>query len=141
MTAFKATRLGAPMEFTVSVPADLPAVNADKDAVAGALLNLLQNAFKYTGEPKRIDLAATSDGREVVFEVRDNGIGIERRDLGRVFDRFFRADNLLTRATEGTGLGLSIAQRIARAHGGRITVDSVLGKGSTFRIHLPAGDA
>ena len=105
---------------------------------SGALLNLLQNAFKYTGDDKRIVLRAVKDDGEVVFEVEDNGMGIPRREHKRVFDRFYRVDNLLTRTTEGSGLGLSIAQRIVQAHGGRITVDSTAGGGSTFRIHLPA---
>jgi signal transduction histidine kinase len=77
------------------------------------------------------------DEGQVVFEVEDNGVGIARRELKKVFDRFYRVDSLLTRSTEGSGLGLSIAQRIVAAHGGRISVDSTVGKGSTFRIHLP----
>ncbi len=139
--AFRAQRVGAQMDFTVEAAPGLPKVNVDKDAVAGAVLNLLQNAFKYTGAEKRIGLKAHGDAKHVVIDVEDNGVGIERRDLRRVFERFFRVDTLLTRTTEGTGLGLSIAQRIVQAHGGRISVDSTLGKGSTFRIHLPAAQA
>lgn len=120
------------------VQEDLPKVFVDSAAMSEALLNLLQNAFKYTGPEKRIALRAVRDGGEVVFEVEDNGVGIARREQKRIFDRFYRVDSLLTRVTEGSGLGLSIAQRIAAAHGGRISVDSTVGKGSTFRIHLPA---
>jgi len=70
--------------------------------------------------------------------VEDHGVGIAKRDRKRVFDRFYRVDNLLTRQTEGSGLGLSISRRIIEAHGGKLTVKSELGKGSTFTIHLPA---
>jgi signal transduction histidine kinase len=73
----------------------------------------------------------------VVIEVEDNGVGIPPRDRKRIFERFYRVDNLLTRRTAGSGLGLAIARRIVEAHGGRIHVRSELGKGSCFSIHLP----
>jgi two-component system phosphate regulon sensor histidine kinase PhoR len=126
------------MDFTVTVDEGLPRVEVDQEAVAGALLNLLQNAFKYTGADKRIRLRARQDGPGVAIDVGDNGSGIAPRDKKRIFERFYRADTLLTRHTEGTGLGLSIAQRIAVAHHGKITVESQLGQGSTFSLHLPA---
>jgi signal transduction histidine kinase len=135
--SFRLQRAEAGLDFRVEVPPDLPPVRADADAFPGALLNLLQNAFKYSGALKRITLRAVPDEGQVVFEVEDNGVGIARRELKKVFDRFYRVDSLLTRSTEGSGLGLSIAQRIVAAHGGRISVDSTVGKGSTFRIHLP----
>ena len=111
-------------------------VEVDREAMAGALLNLLQNAYKYSGGEKRIELRADARNGGVDIEVEDNGVGIAKRDRKRVFDRFYRVDNLLTRQTEGSGLGLSISRRIVEAHGGRITVRSELGKGSTFTIHL-----
>ncbi len=135
--AFKVQRVGAPMQFETIIDAELPTLLLDKDALSAAVLNLLQNAFKYTQENKRIVLRAVRHGEEVVIEIEDNGVGIPRREQKRVFDRFYRVDSLLTRNTEGTGLGLSIAQRIVQAHDGRISVDSVPGKGSTFRVHLP----
>ncbi len=135
--AFRTQRLGQAMNYQLDVPAGLPRVDVDRDAVAGALLNLLQNAFKYTGDDKQIRLRARAEADQVVLEVEDNGMGIPRRELRKVFDHFYRADNLLTRKTEGSGLGLAIAQRIVKAHGGRISVDSTVGQGSTFRIHLP----
>jgi two-component system, OmpR family, phosphate regulon sensor histidine kinase PhoR len=138
--AFRAQRVGATMSLTVDVEPGLPLVMVDRHAMAGAVLNLLQNAFKYSGDDKRIGLRAVSDGHNVVIEVEDNGVGIARRELKRIFDRFYRVDSLLSRRTEGSGLGLSIAQRIVEAHQGRISVDSTPGKGSTFRIHLAAGE-
>jgi signal transduction histidine kinase len=139
VAAFQAQRVGAQMSFSVDLEPNLPTLLLDQDALAGAVLNLLQNAYKYTGDDKRISLRARQVGPEVVLEVEDNGAGIPRREQRRIFDRFYRVDSLLTRNTEGTGLGLSIAQRIVEAHGGRISVDSTPGKGSTFRVHLPLG--
>lgn len=135
--SFKAQRLNAPMNLEVSVAPGLPEVEVDREAISGALLNLLQNAFKYTGEAKRIAVRALRDDGHVVIEVEDNGVGIPRRELRRIFERFYRVDSSLTRTTEGSGLGLSIAQRIMQAHGGRISVDSTVGHGSTFRLHFP----
>ncbi|MBX7115871.1 MAG: HAMP domain-containing histidine kinase [Myxococcaceae bacterium] len=136
--AFMTQRQGAAMHLKKDIEKALPTVHVDREALVGALLNLLQNAFKYTGDDKHIVIRAKRAGsKEVVLEVEDNGAGIPPRERKRVFERFYRIDNLLTRSTEGSGLGLSIAQRIIIAHGGRIKVESTVGKGSTFSIHLP----
>lgn len=137
LEAFRAQRVGEAVTVKTELAETLPTLELDSAAVEGALLNLLQNAFKYTSEDKRIVLRALVHGDEVVLEVEDNGVGIPRREQKRIFDRFYRVDSLLTRKTEGSGLGLSIAQRIVEAHGGRISLDSTVGGGSTFRIHLP----
>jgi len=143
LDAFRAQRLEQPasLDLAVDVPEGLPWLEVDRDALAGALLNLLQNAYKYTGEEKRIRLEAKVEGRMVAISVTDNGAGISPRDRKRIFERFYRVDNLLTRKTEGSGLGLSIAERIVEAHGGHISVKSELGKGSCFTLHLPAAKA
>ena len=138
VNAFQAQRMGAVMRLSIEVQAQLPLVEVDRDALAGALLNLLQNAFKYTGEDKQISLRARAEGKWVVLSVQDNGVGIPRRERKRIFERFYRVDNLLTRETEGSGLGLAIAHRIIHAHGGKISVESEPGKGSTFTIRLLA---
>jgi signal transduction histidine kinase len=137
LAAFRAQTLDAKITLRTELPADLPRVEGDRDALAGAVLNLLQNAFKYTGEDKQIAVRARPERRAVVIEVEDNGVGIAPRERKRIFDRFYRVDNLLTRRTAGSGLGLAIARRIVEAHGGRIQVRSELGKGSCFSIHLP----
>jgi signal transduction histidine kinase len=109
--------------------------------MAQVVLNLLHNAFKYTGAVKKIELRARREGRMIALEVQDNGIGIRAQDKKRIFERFYRADDLLSRGTEGTGLGLAIAKKIVEAHGGRIELDTKAGEGSTFRVLLPQAKA
>jgi signal transduction histidine kinase len=135
---FRAQQLGT--TYQTEVDEGLPAVAVDRDAMAQAVLNLLHNAVKYTGPDKRIRLRGRrgEKGSGVAIEVADNGVGIRPQERKRIFERFYRADDLLSRHTEGTGLGLAIAKRIVEAHGGRIEVESQEGKGSTFRIELPA---
>jgi len=134
--AYKAQQL--PATYQTELEKDLPPVNVDRDAMAQVVLNLLHNAVKYTGDQKRIRLRARRAGRSVAIEVEDNGPGVRQQDRKRIFERFYRADDLLSRKTEGTGLGLAISKKIVEAHGGRIEVDSKMGEGSTFRIVLPA---
>ncbi len=123
---------------TVAVEPGLPRIDVDPNALGQVLRNLLENAVKYSGDDKRIEISARRHGHRVVIGVSDNGIGLARRELKHIFDRFYRADDLLARRTEGTGLGLSIAKRIVEAHGGRIAVHSRAGQGSTFIFELPA---
>ncbi|WP_163996219.1 sensor histidine kinase [Pyxidicoccus caerfyrddinensis] len=142
VAAFRAQRLEGGVDLKVDVQGSLPRLDVDKDAMAGALLNLLQNAYKYSGpEDRRIVLSVRGGHRHVDLSVEDNGVGIAPKERKRIFERFYRVDNLLTRRTEGSGLGLAIARRIVEAHGGRINVHSELGKGSRFTIHLPVGKA
>jgi len=127
---------------TVHTP-EVPAVSVDRDAIVEALLNLLQNAVKYTPEPRRIVLSATHEGRWVGLTVADNGPGIAPRERRRVFEKFYQADTLLSSPTQkgadrGSGLGLSIVRAVARAHGGRVELESELGEGSRFTVWLPA---
>ena len=138
LDAFKVQRLSDPPQVSCDVAPNLPLVQVDREAMAGALLNLLQNAAKYGGTPNRISVRARAEGSGVAVEVEDNGEGIPSRDRKRIFERFYRVDDLLTRKTEGSGLGLAIAKRIVEAHGGRITLRSELGHGSCFTIHLRA---
>jgi signal transduction histidine kinase len=127
-----------PATYRTEVEAGLPQIMVDRDALAQVVLNLLHNAVKYTGDEKQIRLRARLAGRSVAIEVQDNGPGVRTQDRKRIFERFYRADDLLSRKTEGTGLGLAISKKIVEAHGGKIEVESKLGIGSTFRILLPA---
>jgi len=113
-------------------------VSADPDALRSALDALLENAVKHTEPRDAITLRAYAGGGEIVIEVADEGCGVPPEALGRIFDRFARADTSRTRTQGGAGLGLPIADAIAKAHGGRCTVTSAEG-GATFALRLPVG--
>jgi two-component system phosphate regulon sensor histidine kinase PhoR len=102
-----------------------------------ALVNLLDNAIKYSAQGSVVEVAAAQTEDEVSIMVRDEGCGIEKKHLERLFERFYRVDKGRSRDLGGTGLGLAIVKHIAQAHGGHVTVESTPGKGSTFTIHLP----
>lgn len=116
------------------IPGDAP-VNGDSDSLTEMFLNLIENAVKYSEEKGSVEISLVSNGHYASVEIRDDGRGIREEELGRIFDRFYRADT--SRSSEGTGLGLSIARAIAEIHGGKITVNSEVGKGSSFTIILP----
>jgi two-component system phosphate regulon sensor histidine kinase PhoR len=134
-------RTPAGCDLRVEMSDDLPPVMADPDALGTALINLLDNALKFTPDEKQILVRAYVDDRSVMFAVRDNGTGIPVREQRRIFRRFYRVDQRLARETAGVGLGLSIVALIVRAHGGQIEVSSQPGAGSTFALRLPAVNA
>lgn len=103
-----------------------------------AVANLVDNAIKYSERGAKIRVGAGRHGTDVVVFVEDHGCGIPREHLPRLFERFYRVDKARSRSLGGTGLGLSIVKHIAKAHGGRVSVSSAPGQGSTFRIHMPA---
>ena len=102
-----------------------------------AVVNLVDNAVKYSAEGSAIEVALDEAPDEIVISVSDQGPGVPRDHLPRLFERFYRVDKARSRDLGGTGLGLAIVKHIAQAHGGRVSVDSRVGEGSTFRIHLP----
>ena len=102
-----------------------------------AVVNLLDNAIKYSDPESAVTIAATTQDHEVMIAVVDHGSGIEKRHLSRLFERFYRVDRARSRKLGGTGLGLAIVKHIMQAHGGRVSVESQPGKGSTFTLHLP----
>jgi signal transduction histidine kinase len=122
---------------TLEVEPNLPPLYADEDAVVTAVLNLLDNAYKYTPPDKQIALRVFRKGTDVVFAVEDNGIGISPREQKRIFRKFYQVDRRLARETGGCGLGLSIVEYIVRAHQGSVRVQSRPGAGSTFFLSLP----
>jgi signal transduction histidine kinase len=134
---FRQHRAMGPGELDVSWGEELPEVVVDRAALEQVLLNLLENAVKYSPADKRIRVRVERRGRWVAIDVADHGIGIARSDLRRIFERFYRADDLLARRIEGSGLGLSIAKRIVDGHHGRVRVHSEVGRGSVFTVELP----
>ena len=128
-------RLPASCRLDVDVDPHLPPVLADGERLVTALINLLDNAVKYSPGEQHITIAAQRAGESMVaFAVTDTGIGIAPREQRRIFQRFYRVDQRLSRETSGVGLGLSIVELIARGHGGGVTVRSQPGAGSTFTL-------
>ena len=138
LQAFEPQLLHQPAEVVRDVAPALPPVMAEREALAEAILNLLNNALKYAGPGKQITVAAFAQGPAVIIRVSDNGPGITSRDQKRIFDKFYRARDPLSRTIEGTGLGLAMVKHIVGAHRGRIAVTSELGQGAAFTITLPA---
>ncbi len=110
----------------------------DATLLEQALVNLIDNAIKYSDHDSIVRIRAGREDTEVIIRITDQGPGIHRRHLPRLFERFYRIDKARSRKLGGTGLGLSIVKHIVQAHGGHVSVDSTLGSGSTFTIHLPA---
>jgi two-component system phosphate regulon sensor histidine kinase PhoR len=140
LEAFDTVTLGRARDITVDVADGLPRVLADRAAMVDALVNLLGNAWKYTGDEKRIRVVARAGDGNVRIAVEDNGPGIPKHERRRIFEKFYRSDDRLSRSTEGSGLGLAIVRHVVSAHGGRVELESELGRGSTFTIVLPELD-
>jgi two-component system sensor histidine kinase SenX3 len=113
-------------------------VRGEQPQLGNMVRNLLENAVRYTPAGGKITVALNREGGEAVLSVTDDGIGIPLEAQSRVFERFYRVDRARTRDTGGTGLGLAIVKHVAELHGGAVTVDSELGRGSTFCVRLPA---
>lgn len=129
------------LRISVNLQDSLPDIAADRRRIAEVLQNLLDNAIQYTPPGGQIMVAASSNGNEVTFTVTDTGIGIPQVDQPRIFERFYRVDVARSREVGGTGLGLSIAKHLVEAHGGRIWVESEVGRGSQFHFTVPVFDS
>ncbi len=127
------------LTLTLDVAADLPPLFADPLRLEQVLINLLENAVKYTEPGGQIRLRALLAGEQLELRVEDSGVGIPPTDLVHIFERFYRADKARTREQGGTGLGLSIVKHIAQIHGGSVTAESTYGVGTTIIVRLPLG--
>ena len=121
----------------VNAEENLPDVRVDRDALEQAILNLLHNAMKYSGDSRSIELRLRRKDGRAIIQVVDQGIGIDPKEKEKIFEKFYRIPTGENERTAGTGLGLALVFHIVKAHGGHIEVESVPGKGSIFSIHLP----
>jgi two-component system phosphate regulon sensor histidine kinase PhoR len=134
---FRSAYMGQDRTINLDLPSGLPAIMADRGALEDALINLLANAHKYSPPDQPIAVRVFSDRQYVYIAVEDHGIGIARNEHSRVFDKFYRSDDRLSRSIEGSGLGLAIVQHVATGHRGKITLRSAPGRGSTFTLAIP----
>jgi signal transduction histidine kinase len=128
------------LSLSVELPDKLPPVNIDSRRIGEVLRNLLENAVAHTSKGSTITVAAKQQDNWVEVSVADTGEGIPAKDLPNIFERFYRVDKSRTRATGGSGLGLTIAKRLVEAHGGKIEVQSEVGKGSLFSFTIPTSE-
>jgi signal transduction histidine kinase len=124
-------------EFEQKIDNDLPSIQLDREAIARSLLNLVNNAVKYSSSEKYLGVRLYRTNGNVNLEVADHGIGIPAGEQGKIFDKFYRVCDPLVHNTKGSGLGLSLVRHIIQAHGGEVVVESTPGKGSKFIIILP----
>ncbi len=134
------TRMTAPgeVDFSVEMESSTPIVH-DRQGISAIVLNLLINAYKYTRAEKVISVSLHDRDGKVVIAVEDNGIGIPQRELGRIFDPFYRVDSRLRGKSSGVGLGLAIVRHLVQVHSGEVHVESNEGQGSRFSVCLPVG--
>jgi signal transduction histidine kinase len=123
--------------FEEQIESSIPAVRVDREAIARALVNLVNNALKYSANEKFLGVRLYRDKSVLKLEVSDRGIGIERDEQARIFEKFYRTCDPLVHNTKGSGLGLSLVRHITRAHGGDVEVESSPGRGSRFTMSLP----
>jgi signal transduction histidine kinase len=135
-TSLRSLALEKGLAFTATVPPDIPPAQGDGRRLTQCLMNLAGNALKFTRHG-RVDIDVRLDGESLVYRVSDTGIGIPKDEVENVFAEFRQVDAAITREYGGTGLGLSITKRLVEMHGGRIWVESELGKGSTFFFTVP----
>jgi signal transduction histidine kinase len=127
--------------FEESIDSSLPKVYVDREAIARALVNLVNNALKYSADEKFLGVKLYRENSALKLEVIDRGIGITRREQSKIFEKFYRTGDPLVHNTKGSGLGLSLVRHITQAHGGEIAVESTPGKGSKFTLSLPLAAA
>ena len=126
-------------EHTVSFTAEenIPQITADRERIEQVIVNVLSNSVKYTPVGGKIDVSVRAAEDRISFCVKDNGIGIPEEDQERIFERFYRVEKSRTSEMGGTGLGLAIARELIEAHGGKIQIESQLGKGTAVTVTLP----
>jgi signal transduction histidine kinase/tetratricopeptide (TPR) repeat protein len=131
---FRKGELQKDLKIHAQIPKDIPHLFVDRDALSQALVNLLDNASKFSPDKKEIYVSVKKDEENVIIEVDDRGMGIRQDELNKIFDKFYQGKNTLRQIVKGTGLGLTLVKHTVEAHGGRISVESKVGQGSTFSL-------
>jgi signal transduction histidine kinase len=125
------------LRIETEVAPSLPLVRMDRDSISQAILNLLDNAMKYSDKGTTIRVSLERNGSAVLFKVSDQGRGIPGEDIPRIFLPSYRSSDPENREVPGAGLGLSVVQHVMESHGGKVTVESIIGRGSTFTLAIP----
>ena len=137
LSSYRYQIINSGFDIKTNIPPDLPPVLIDRDAMAQAISNLLDNAIKYSREVKQLSIITERRGSDLSIQITDQGIGIPRAEQAKVFEKFYRVGNGLVHDVKGSGLGLSLVKHIIEAHKGTISVESDIGKGTRFTILLP----
>jgi signal transduction histidine kinase len=137
INSFQNDRIKPGIHISFSNGESIPYVVFDKEAMEQVMRNLLDNACKYSGDSKNVEVEIFTQNQNVVVNITDHGVGISKKDKGKIFDRFYRVGDELTQSVKGSGIGLTIVRQIVEAHNGNIEVESNPGKGSTFSVILP----
>lgn len=135
--AFQKEKIQKEVKIQTQIEKDVPLLSIDKEALSQALNNLLDNAVKFSPAGKEIAVSVRREAENVLIEIEDKGIGIPQEEINKIFDKFYQGQNALKQSVKGTGLGLTLVKHIIEAHGGRISVKSKPGKGSTFSLIFP----
>jgi len=141
LSSYRYQIVNSGFDVQTNIQPDLPPVLIDRDAMAQAISNLLDNAIKYSREVKQLSITTQRRGSDLSIEIADRGIGIPRSEQAKVFEKFYRVGNGLVHDVKGSGLGLSLVKHIVEAHNGTISVESDVGKGTRFTILLPLAAA
>jgi signal transduction histidine kinase len=125
------------MKLIYKKPKDFPVLNIDESKFRQVVMNFADNAIYYSHEDSKIDVKLSVEGKDVVFTVKDTGIGVPKSERDHLFSKFFRATNAKKQRPDGTGVGIYLAKKVVDAHGGQIIFESTEGNGSTFGFRLP----
>jgi len=134
---FKKENLQRELKISTKIPAEIPSIKIDKNAVAQAIYNLLDNAIKFSTDKKEVVVEVLKEQTNIIINIKDDGIGIPRNEWEKIFEKFYQGKNAIEYSSRGTGLGLALVKHTVEAHGGKISVQSKEGQGSIFSISIP----
>jgi signal transduction histidine kinase len=135
---FRTENIQREIKIHTQIPADIPHLSIDKNALALAVNNLLDNAIRSSMKKKEIEVIVKKDENNLIIKVKDYGIGIPPDELDKIFEKFYQGSNAIRLSTKGTGLGLTLVRHTIEAHGGEVLVESKINQGSTFTLLLPS---